>query len=160
MTHKLSAALAAALVAAAALCAPPAQARDERLLFDIAAALGTPAGKDRFDDTVQFLWADQAYAPPAQTFDIFTVERRAFAPIRTDQEACFAAFIDALADLRDHAKAVGANAVVNIKSIYRNREFRSETQFECRAGYMVDVVSLEGRIVRLPEHGISTQPPR
>ena len=152
-------ALAAAALAAALLPAA-ASAKDERLLFEIGAALGTPAGKDRFDDTVQFLWADQAYPPPVQTYDIFTVERRAFAPIRTDQEACFAAFIDALADLRDHAKAVGATAVVSIKSIYRNREFRSDTQFECRAGYMVDVVSLEGRIVRLPEHGISTQPPR
>jgi hypothetical protein len=54
---------------------------------------------------------------------------------------------------------MGANAVVNIKSIYRNREFRSETDFECRAGYLVDNVSLEGRIVKLPEHGISTLRP-
>jgi len=150
-------ALAAATLAAA--FSAPAQAKDDRMLLPIAGALGSQAGRDRFDDTVQFLWADQAYPPALQSYDIFTVERRTFAPTRTDQEACNAAFIDALADLRDHAKQVGANAVVAIKSIYRNREFRSETEFECRAGYLVDNVSLEGHIVKLPEHGISTLRP-
>ena len=156
--HKVPLALAAAALAAATFAAP-VQAKDDRMLLDIATALGTPAGRDRFDDTVLFLWADQAYAPPVQTFDITTVEHRSFAPIRTDEETCYAAFIDALADLRDHAKQLGANAVVNIKSIYRNREFRSDTQFECRVGYVVNNVSLEGRVVRLPEHGISTLKP-
>lgn len=150
---------AAALVAAAAF-APAAQARDERMLLDIAAALATPVGRDRFDDTVTFLWADQAYPPPEKTFDITTTEHRAFAPTRTDDEACQVAFIEALAALRDHAKALGANAVVNIKSIYKNREFRSETQFECRAGWTVNTVSLEGRVVKLPDHGISTLRPK
>lgn len=148
--------LGAALAAAASF---PAQAKDERMLLNIASALGTTEGHDRFDDTVQFLWADQAYPPPVQSYDITTVEHRAFAPTRTDEEACIAAFIDALAALRDHAKELGANAVVNIKSIYRNREFRSDTQFECRAGLFVNNVSLEGRVVKLPEHGISTLRP-
>ena len=156
--HGLRAVLAAAVMAAAAFSGPVA-ARDERMLLDIAAAVGTPAWHDRFDDTVQFLWGDQSYAPPVKAYDITTVERRSFAPTRTDEETCIAAFIDALADLRDHAKQLGANAVVNIKSIYRNREFRSDTQFECRAGYVVNNVSLEGRVVSLPEHGIATQRP-
>lgn len=155
----VEAGLTAAVMAAVAFAAP-AQAKDERMLLDIATALATPDARDRFDETVQFLWADQQYPPPAQTFDIFTVEHRNFAPIRTDEETCYAAFIDALAALRDHAKDMGANAVVNIKSIYRNREFRSDTQFECRAGYMVNSVSLEGRIVKLPAHGISTMKPQ
>lgn len=154
MSHFFRVTMTAALMAAA-FCSP-AQAKDERLLLPIAGALSSTAGRDRFDDTVQFMWADQAYAPPLQSFDIFTVERRTFAPVHTDEEACNAAFIDALADLRDHAKQMGANAIVAIKSIYRNREFRSETEFECRTGYLVDNVSLEGRTVKLPEHGIST----
>ena len=40
------------LLAAAALAAPPAQARDERMLFDIAAVLASTEGKDRFDITI------------------------------------------------------------------------------------------------------------
>jgi hypothetical protein len=132
---------------------PAAQARDDRMLFEIRAALDGAQGHDRFDETVQFYWGDQPYPQPVQTFDIQTSERKAFAPTRTDDQACLAAFIEALAALRDHAKAVGGNAVVDIKSIYKNREFRSESQYECRAGYLVTGVSLEGRVVKLPGAG-------
>lgn len=152
MTAPPSLLRAAAVLAAVAL-ALPAQARDERMLFDIRAALASPEGQDRFDDTVQFFWGDQPYPQPLQTFGIHTTERKRFAPTRTDQGACDHAFIAALAALRDHAKAAGANAVVDIKSIYRNREFRSDTQYECRAGYIVTGVSLEGRLVKLPAPG-------
>ena len=152
--------LTAALVAAVVF-APAAQARDERMLFDVKGALESPEGKDRFDDTVSFFWADQAYPKPLQSFDIQTSERKSFAPTRTDAEACQVAFIEALAALRDHAKEVGGNAVVDIKSIYKNREFRSDSQYECRAGYFSTVVTLEGRVVKLPPtiSGITTSKP-
>ena len=151
-------ALAAAGVAAL-LLAPAAQARDDRMLFDIGPVLQGPLGKDRFDDTVQFYWSEQPYPQPTATFDIQTSERRAFAPTRTEQQACEVAFVEALAALRDHAKDVGGNAVVDIKSIYKNREFRSETEFECRGGYVVTTVALEGRVVKLPGPGVTAVKP-
>jgi hypothetical protein len=150
--------LTAAFVAAVVL-APAAHARDDRMLLDIQPVLNGPLGKDRFDDTVQFYWAEQPFPQPLQTFDIQTSERRAFAPTRTEQQACEVAFIEALAALRDHAKELGGNAVVDIKSIYKNREFRSDSQYECRVGYVVTTVSLEGRVVKLPGAGITTSRP-
>ena len=33
------------------------------------------------------------------------------------------------------AKKAGADAVVDIKSLHKNREFRSATQYECRIGW-------------------------
>ena len=143
-----------------ALAAPAAHARDEQRLCEIAAVLDSPAGKDRFDDTVQFFWADQDTPAPLQTYGIHTSERRGFSPTRTEQEACDQTFIEALAALRDAAKAAGANAVINIKSLYKNREFRSATQYECRVGYITASVTLEGRLVSLPPPGVTTLPPR
>lgn len=140
---------------AVAGCALPAHARDERLLLDIGAALASAEGRDRFDDTVQFYWGEQPYPAVRQSFGIHTSTRKRFAPTQTDQDACQTAFIAALAALRDAAKAAGANAVVDIKSLYKNREFRSETQYECRAGYVVTGVTLEGRLVTLPGPGVS-----
>ncbi|HUR39888.1 MAG TPA: excinuclease ATPase subunit [Verrucomicrobiae bacterium] len=146
-----------ALIAAAlSTLSAPAEARDDRLLFDIQNVLNSALGKDRFDETVEFYWGDRIYPQPQESFGVHTTERRTFAPIRTDPEACDRAFIEALAALRDAAKAAGANAVVEIKSIYKNREFRSETQYECRAGYVVTGVSLEGRLVKLPGPGPSS----
>lgn len=147
------------ILVAAALAAPPAQARDERLLFDIGPVLASPQGKDRFDDTIDFYFGERPYPQAQQTFGVHTTERRIFAPLYSDEDGCKKAFIEALAALRDAAKARGASAVVDIKSIYKNREFRSETQFECRAGYLASSVSLEGRLVKLPGPGVTAVDP-
>lgn len=149
---------AVAVLAAVAL-APAAHARDERMLFEVAPVLASPLGKDRFDETVQFYFGERPYPQPQQSFGVHTSERRSFTPVYTDAEACDRAFVEALAGLRNAAKAAGANAVVDIKSIYKNREFRSETQYECRAGYIVTGVALEGRLVKLPGPGVSAANP-
>ncbi len=142
------------------LClAPPAQARDERLLFTVEGALSKPAARDRLDDTVQFFFGDQSFPEPLQKFGIYTAERKTSALTKTDEEACDWVFLSALLALRDRAKEEGANAVVNIKSIYKNREFVSNTEYECRAGWFVTGAALEGRVVKLPPPGVTTIPP-
>jgi hypothetical protein len=144
---------AAVPVLALLLCAPVAHARDEQRLYEIASALGTPEGKDRFDDTIQFFWAEQDTPAAEQSFSIHTAERKTFLPTRTEQDACDKSFIEALASLRDAARKIGANAVVGIKSLYKNREFRSATQYECRLSYFAASVTLEGRLVKLGPPG-------
>ena len=138
-----------ALAAVSAVASLPAQARDDRLLLTIEGALSRAEAKDRLDDTVQFFWGDQPFPEPDQRYGIFDTGRKTYALNKTDLEACDQSFLLALVALRDRAKAVGANAVVNIKSVYKNREFRSDSQYECRAGSLVTSVALEGRIVRL-----------
>lgn len=139
--------------AAAALLActlpPAAEARDEQRLFDLATVLSSPEGRDRFDDTVQFFWAGQDAPATAQAFSVQTSQRKTFAPTRTAREACDQSFIEALAALRDAAKKAGGNAVVSIKSLYKNREFRSPVEYECRMTYFAASVTLEGKLVRL-----------
>jgi hypothetical protein len=148
-------------LAALLACALPAvaQARDEQRLYDLAAALATPQGRDRFDDTIQFFWAEQDTPESERAFSIHTAERKTFLPTRTEQEACDQSFIEALASLRDAARKAGANAVVGIKSLYKNREFRSATQYECRLSYFSASVTLEGRLVKLAPAGAPTTPP-
>jgi hypothetical protein len=133
-----------------ALVPAAAQAKDEQRLFDIAVVLASPEGRDRFDDTIRFYWSGQTAPTPLETVKIHTSERKTFLPTRTEQEACDQSFIEALAALRDAAREVGANAVVEIKSLYKNREFRSTTQYECRLGYFAAGVTLEGTLVKLP----------
>jgi len=149
----------AASLLACALCAPAAEARDEQRLFEVAAVLASAEARDRFDDTMQFYWADQSHPPTVEAFTIHTSERKTFLPTRTELEACDQSFIEALAALRDAAKKAGANAVVNIKSLYKNREFRSQTQYECRLSYFAASVTLEGRLVKVPAPGAGLPPP-
>jgi uncharacterized protein YbjQ (UPF0145 family) len=53
--------------------------------------------------------------------------------------------------LQDRAIAEGGNAVVNIRSFYKKRDFTSATEFECGAGAMVAGVALVGDVVKLAE---------
>ena len=133
-----------------ALLPVAAHAKDEQRLFDIAFVMGSPEARERFDDTIRFYWSGQAAPAPLQTFKIHTSERKTFLPTRTEREACDQSFVEALAALRDAARAVGANAVVEIKSLYKNREFRSPAEYECRLGYFAAGVTLEGTLVKLP----------
>jgi len=141
--------LLAVFALAAVLVAPPADARDEQRLFDLSFVLASTEFKDRFDDTVRFYWSGQETPPTEQAFAVHTSERKTFAPTRTERQACDESFIEALAALRDAARAAGANAVINIKSLYKNREFRSATQYECRIGYFAAGVTLEGKLARI-----------
>ena len=149
-----------ALLAAAFACALPtaALARDDQRLYDIAPALASKEGRDRFDDTVQFYWAGQEAPPEQEAFAIHASTRKTFLPTRTEQEACDQSFIEALAGLRDAARKAGADAVVMIKSLHKNREFRSTTQYECRLSYFAASVTLEGRLVKLGPAGPVTAP--
>ena len=133
-----------------ALLPVAAHAKDEQRLFDLATVMGSPEARERFDDTIRFYWTGQTAPAPLQTFKIHTSERKTFSPTRTEREACDQSFVEALAALRDAARDAGANAVVEIKSLYKNREFRSSTEYECRLGYFAAGVTLEGTLVKLP----------
>ena len=147
MTRSRRVAFAALL---ACLLPATAAARDEQRLYDIASVLASPEGRDRFDETITFHWADAEAPVIERSFTIHTSERKTFLPTRTEREACDQSFVEALAALRDAARAAGANAVVEIKSLYKNREFRSSTEYECRLGYFAAGVTLEGTLVKLP----------
>lgn len=41
------------------------------------------------------------------------------------------------------------NAVMNISSYYKKREFVSDTEFECGAGFVMAGVTLKGDLVKL-----------
>jgi uncharacterized protein YbjQ (UPF0145 family) len=44
---------------------------------------------------------------------------------------------------------LGANAVINIRSNYRNNEIVSEIEYQCGAGHIFAGVALKGRIVKV-----------
>ncbi|WP_374041196.1 hypothetical protein [Massilia sp. MS-15] len=62
----------------------------------------------------------------------------------TSRTASFAATAPAQA----RAKELGADAVVNIVSNYKNVEMSSETEFECHDGAMMTGVALKGDFVK------------
>lgn len=68
---------------------------------------------------------------------------------RSNEEACQWVMMSALIQLRDHARAVGGNAVINVRSNWHNVEWSSPTQYQCAAGFLMAGVALKGDVVTL-----------
>ena len=73
-----------------------------------------------------------------------TTNRKTNALNKSDEEACRWVLMSALVALQDAAKDRGANAVVDIVSNYKGREYASATRYECGAGTLMAGVALKG----------------
>jgi uncharacterized protein YbjQ (UPF0145 family) len=51
--------------------------------------------------------------------------------------------------MQERAQKEGANAVIGIKSNYKNIERSSETEYMCGSGALMSGVALKGRVVEL-----------
>jgi hypothetical protein len=128
-----------------------ADARDDELKFPVAEAMQSDTFQNELGSDVQFYWGDQSHPPVDQKFGEFPTNKKTNAFNKSDQEACEWALLSALVSLRDRALREGGNAVVNIKSNYKNQEFVSDSKYECGAGAFVAGVALKGTVVRLAE---------
>jgi hypothetical protein len=134
----------------AALAAPSAYARDDRLKFPIQDGLTSPDAQGKIDANVRLFWGDQKFPTPQQTFGTFTANKKTNAVNKSDQRACEINFASAVISLQARAHEEGGNAVVNIHSVYRNQDVSSDTEYECGAGTFVSGVALRGTVVKLP----------
>lgn len=138
-----------ALALPALLLAAPAAAEDAVTTHEISAVTARADYAGQFEG-VRFYFGDTPHPaisreiePGAQT----SLRTRKFG--RSDEEACQWVMLSALIQLRDHALSVGGNAVVNVRSNWRNIEWSSATQYQCAAGFLMAGVALKGDVVSL-----------
>ncbi|MDX2023188.1 MAG: tetratricopeptide repeat protein [Deltaproteobacteria bacterium] len=72
---------------------------------------------------------------------------------KSDEEACQWVFLTSLKSLQNAARKRGATALVNIRSNYKNNEFKSATEFQCGAGNIIAGVALKAQAVRVDAAG-------
>ena len=144
--QKLTIALMAAVVT---LTSVPALARDDRLRFSIKDALATEAAKKVLNGEVRFYFGNQEHGPVEKNFGEFSSNKKTNAFTKSDRQACERAFLSALISFQQRAQREGGNAVINLRSNYRNVEFTSDTEFECGAGAIIAGVTLKGTVVKL-----------
>ena len=123
-------------------------ARDDRLMFPTGDALSTVAAQSKLQG-IDFYFGDQKHPEVLKDFGEFNTNKKTNAFNKSDKRACEWAFLSALLQLQERARNLGANAVINIRSNYRNNEVVSETEYQCGAGHIFAGVALKGRIVKL-----------
>ncbi|WP_413282797.1 excinuclease [Vibrio sp. MA40-2] len=126
-----------------------ALARDDVSDYNVAEVLASADGKSVLGDSIQFYFGEQAHSKIVNDFGEFKTNKKTNALNKSDEEACAWVFLSAMKTLKERAVKEGGNAVVNIKSNYKNNLSSSETTFKCGAGTFVAGVALTGKVVRL-----------
>jgi len=150
LTQKLAAAAAGCAVAALLVTAPIADARETRHKFPLEAALAKAQASGQLAPGIKLLWGTQTHPKPTAQLGPGRTNKKTNFFNKTDQEACDWAFLSAIITMTQYAQRVGGNAIVNLRSNYKNLEFSSETEYECGAGNVTGGVALIGDVVKLP----------
>ena len=138
--------LATALVLGSCLVVPTALARSDLVDIPVKTAAAHARSSALLD--VPYYMAGQSHPAVAKDFGVYRSNQRANAFRKTDEDACSVAFLSALIGLQKRVKRLGADAVVDIKSITQHRDLESSTEFRCAAGNVVANVALSGRVVK------------
>ena len=134
------------------LLLPPAvYARDDIGSYSIKEALDLEQSKEELGNDIKFFFGKQAHGKILRNHGVVRTNKKTNAFGKSDLDACQWAFLSAMITLRDSALTEGANAVINIKSYYRNDLASSEDTFQCGAGAFVAGVALVGTVVTLAE---------
>jgi len=128
----------------------PAEARDDKHMFPIKAALGkSQQYKEKLESDIALYFGKQKTPAVDKRIGEYTSNKKTNGFNKGDQEACDIAFISAAAALQDRARREGGNAVINIRSVYRNDNVASETEYLCGSGAVMSGVALRGTVVTL-----------
>jgi len=130
------------------LTAWPALARNDKYLLPISAALQSKDAQESPDGSVKFFFANQETPEISMKLGSGSTHQRSTTRPSEDARSCNVAFLKALVALQKNAKQLGANAVVNISSYYKNDTLSSTTEFECHAGISAHVM-LKGDFVKI-----------
>ncbi|MGQ2964388.1 excinuclease ABC subunit A [Methylophilus sp.] len=126
-----------------------AQARDDRKMYPIADALASDQAKGKLDPSISLQFGNQKTAAIEKEFGEWKTNKKTNGFNKTDQVACEWTFLSALLELQERARKEGGNAVVRIKSNYKDIETVSDTEYMCGSGALMSGVALKGTVVKL-----------
>ncbi len=125
-----------------------ASARDAELFHSARIAAERQLGKERLLD-IPFYMKGEEHPGIKKTLGKTTANWVTRGAFRSKEESCEVAFLSAMIELQERAKAQGGNALVDVISITDSVESESATQFRCVAGLVVVKVGLKGTIVEM-----------
>lgn len=135
-------------VVSAFMSAPDALARNTIHHFSIADVLENAENASRLEG-VSFYFGEQSHPPIKKNHGEDRTNKKTNAFNKSDLRACKIAMMSALLQLQQRAQSLGVNAVINIKSNYKNNVVSSETEYVCGAGALMAGVALIGTFVEI-----------
>ena len=131
------------------LASNDALARNDKAMFSLEDALNTPAAKEKLDPEIKLYFGNQSHPKVAKEVGEWKTNKKTNGFNKTDKEACEWVFLTAALELQERAKREGGDAVINIKSNYKNEETSSDSQYMCGNGTFTTGVAFKGTVVKL-----------
>ena len=124
-------------------------ARDTRNMFLIAEAMNNEEAKAKLDSDVRFYFGKQRHPIVLKRHGEFMSNKKTNAFNKTDKRACEWAFLSAMISFQERVRRQGGNAVINLRSYYKENLISSTTEYECGAGAIIAGVTFLGDVVTL-----------
>nr|WP_315233680.1 excinuclease ATPase subunit [uncultured Albidiferax sp.] len=131
---KKTIALSAAVLALSAVFTAPAFARDVEYQIPLEEVLKMPEAQAKLDGSVKFYLSGSNTPAIEQTLGEDRSHGTANGSVKEELAGCHAAALSSLLAFQAKAKKLGANAVVDIHSFFKNEVNKSPTTLECHAG--------------------------
>ena len=128
----------------ASLLPAVSQARDTAHFLDFQSVVNEATQAGRLDGSVKF-YLNKTPAGAKIINANVTTSQKTNAFNKTDEAACRWALQSALIKLQNSAKAAGANAVIDLASNYKNKEYRDNSKYACHAGAIMAGVALKAK---------------
>ena len=122
--------IAVALIISASFASTVA-AREDFVDLSVQEATESSIGKQKLLD-IPFFMAGQKHKGVAKKLGVFPSNRRTNAFGKSDEKACSIAFLSAIISLQSRARSLGADAVIDIKSITRHNDLTSVMPTRCQ----------------------------
>jgi hypothetical protein len=151
MKKTLVSSLSIVAVAAAAAWTLPATAADKKVMVPIENAMNDNNARERLGNDIQFFFGSQKTPKIIEKRGSDKTSQKTNAFGKSDDKVCNWAFLSAMLQLQKRARELGANAVVNIVSNYKNDEYSSETEFECHVGNVVGGVAFKADFAKVAD---------
>jgi len=125
------------------------QAKDSIVSFDFNSALEKGYTDGILDKSITFKLKGQPHKSIKKVFSDYRSNKKTRGAGRSNTDSCAWALLSALKAFQDRAVSLGANAVVDIVSNYKNHEFVSSSEYQCGAGFIMSGVALKAKVVNL-----------
>jgi hypothetical protein len=138
-------------LAAMSMLLGSAYAKDVQSMRPLEAALQSEEAKKKLDPKFKIVFGKQAHPKVEKSLGETAMKRSTTQSASDDFDPCVHAFVRAMLDFQERTRAAGGNAVVNVRSNYKNNEVSSETEYTCVSGSLVTAVAFKGEMVKLAE---------
>lgn len=131
------------------VAANDSHARNDQKSYPVSQALAGAEAREKVDPAIHLFFGTQSHGPISESLGEWGTNKKSNGFARSDQDACERAFLSAVLSLQERARKLGGNAVIDIKSNYKNKIVSSESEYVCGSGALMSGVAFTGKVVKM-----------